>query len=181
MNFRSPLITKYSTIFPALLGLLFHHLADPLGDLAAPVLVQGRNGDFEDLAVVDRVEAVFRTADSLLQGFEDRGVPGLEDDQRRIGNAQGSDLVDRRERPVIGDLDALKDVDVRPSRPELAQFPAEVLRRDLHLLFDFFQNVLDHCDPSFRKLGPNTNRRCPGAAGRGSGDLRPDVLAHDRS
>jgi hypothetical protein len=101
--------------------LLLLELLDEFLGLAAPVLVQGRNGDLEDLTIVDRIEAVFRAADGLLQGFENRGVLGLEDDQRRIGNAQSGDLVDRRERPVVGDLDVLEDVDVRPSRPELAK------------------------------------------------------------
>ena len=61
-----------------------------------------------------------------------------------------------RERPVVGDLDVLEDVDVRPSRPELAEFLAEMVRRDLHLLLEFLQDVLDHGDPSFpaRPLRP---------------------------
>ncbi len=122
----------------ALLGVLVGDLHEVL----AALLRQRRHRDPDDLAVVLRVEVEVGGADGLLDRGEERGVPGLERDERRVGDGQVADLVERGGRPVVVHADHVEHRDRRPAgphRPQLAEegvhgAPHAALRVDDHLL-----------------------------------------------
>ena len=80
-----------------------------LHQLLAALLGERRNGQADDLAVVGRVEAQVGDADGLLDRPDLRNVPRLDGDQRRLGNVQVGNLVERRGRTVIVHADMIQE------------------------------------------------------------------------
>src|SRR6202035_1988940 len=69
--------------------------------LAAPLFVQRRNRDPDQLAIVPRVQPELGFLDRLFHRGDDGPVPGLDDDHARLGDRNRGELVQRRRIPVI--------------------------------------------------------------------------------
>ena len=97
----------------ALLG----QLVDVARQLLAALFGERRERDAHDLAVVGRVQAEIGGANRLLDRAELRRVERLRDDQRRLGNREAGDLVQRHLRAVGLDVDAVENRDRRAAGP----------------------------------------------------------------
>ena len=81
-----------------------------LHHVAAALLGHGRNGNADDLAVGDGIEAEIGGLDGLLNLLEDGGVPGRDEDELRLGRGDLRHLVDGRVRAVVVHLDLVEHV-----------------------------------------------------------------------
>ena len=116
------------------------------------------NRDAHHLAVVGRVQAEVRRADRLLDRAELRRIERLRDDQRRLGNRQAGQLVERHLRAVGLDVDAVEDRHRRAAGPHAGQFVAHVLERRVHPLVDFGEQALQVVDIHCRSASPIVRR-----------------------
>ena len=105
--------------------MLFEHLVEVLADIAAALLGHGRNGDAQDLAVGDGIEAEIGDADGLFDFLEDGGVPGRNEDHLRLGRGDLSELADGGLGAVVVHLDLVEHVDAGPARARGGQVGLE--------------------------------------------------------
>ena len=83
---------------------------------------------------------------------EQRGIERLHDDERRLGNRQAGDLVQRHLRAVGLDVHVVEQGSRRPAGADAGELVLDVLERDVHPLVDFgkqsFEIVDIHIAPS---------------------------------
>src|SRR5581483_3772060 len=115
-----------------------------LHHLLAPVLGQRRDDQADDVAVVRRVQPQVRLLDRFFDRPELRLVPWLDRDQPRLRRRDRRQLVERRRRPVVLDLQGLDERRPRPPRPHRVQLPVERAHRALHAMLGVAQRVIDH-------------------------------------
>ena len=114
--------------------------------LAAALLVQRRDGDADDLAVVGRVEAELRFLQSLLHRGDDAAVPGLDDDHASLGYADRGQLVERRGIAVVLDRDAIDQRGAGPAGPDGLDLLGQSIDALLHPALGLGQLRLDRSD-----------------------------------
>src|SRR3989440_585936 len=112
--------------------------------LAAALLVQRRDGDADDLAVVGRVEAELGFLQSLLHRRDDAAVPGLDDDHASLGCADRGQLVERRGIAVVLDRDAIDQRGAGPAGPDGLDLLGQSIDALLHPALGLGQLRLDH-------------------------------------
>src|SRR6185503_16459379 len=120
------------------------------------------DGDADGLAVVLRVQVEVRPADGLLDRLQERGVPGLDRDERGVGRREVAHLVERRRRAVVVDADAVQHGQGGPPGAHRAELLAHGLERRVHALFGVGDEGLDGHGHSFTMvptLSPRTMRR----------------------
>lgn len=84
---------------------VFAVLAGDLDQLLAAFFGQRRNGDADNLAVIDRSEAEVGLQNGLFHSGECAAVPGLNGDCPTVRHGDGGQLTDGGRRAVIVDLD----------------------------------------------------------------------------
>ena len=82
--------------------------------------------------------------DRLLDGRQDGAVPGLDDDEVRIRDADPRQLVERRGGPVVVDADALDERGRRASGADPGEVALHGLDGALHLRFDCEDRFVGH-------------------------------------
>jgi len=92
-------------------AVLLEVAVDVLADLSAALLGHGRDGDAENLAVGDGIEAEIGDADGLLDFLEDVGIIGRDDDELRLWRTELRELIDGGGRAVVVHLDLVEHVD----------------------------------------------------------------------
>ena len=78
------------------------------------------------------VQAQIGGADGLLDGADLGDVPGLDGDQRRLGNVQVADLVERRGRAVVIDADVVENADRRAAGADGGHVVLQIVDGLLH-------------------------------------------------
>ena len=111
---------------------LFGDVAEFLGEFAAAVFGERRNGDADDFAVVGRIEAEIGNADAFFNGADDGVVPGLNGDERGFGDVQLSDLIERRGRAEVIDANAVEKADGGAAGAEVGHFVLQVGQHLVH-------------------------------------------------
>src|SRR4029079_2275588 len=99
--------TDLAHAIAALLGLL----VDVPRELLATIVGQRRDRNPNHLAVVGWIEAEIRTADRLFNRPHQRRVEWLGNDERRLGNGERRNLIDRDLGPVGLDVNAVEQTD----------------------------------------------------------------------
>ena len=127
---------------PDAVAALLGQLVDVPRELLAALLGERRNRDAHDLAVVGRVQAEAGGADRLFDRAELRRVERLRDDQRRLGNRQAGELVERHLRAVGLDVHAVENRHRRAAGAHARQLVPHVLDRRVHPLVDFGEQAL---------------------------------------
>src|ERR1035437_6767800 len=122
---------------------LLRLLLDELGELAAAILGQGRDGDADHLPVVAGVEPELAALESLLDGRDRAAIIRLDHQQARLGRGDPRDALQRRRRPVVVDLDAVDQRRRRPPGPDAAEVLLESLDALLHAHLGVAQALLD--------------------------------------
>src|SRR5262249_28857187 len=108
-----------------------------------------------------RVEVEVGAADGLLDHGQDLGVPGLDRDQRGIGDLDVANLVDRRRRPVLVDPHAVQHAQRGAAGAHDRELAADGLERGVHPLLSVGDHLLDRHDYSSTivpTLSPRTIR-----------------------
>src|SRR5262245_32829033 len=123
-----------------ILGYLMNMLAKRLPTL----LRQRRNGNSKELAVRSRVDPQVRGAQSLVDRGENRNVPRLDGDERRFGDMERSDLVERRGGAVIVDNNVIEQMDRGAAGSDRGQILPQVPDRLVHAAASFVKDGFDH-------------------------------------
>src|SRR5512143_2375270 len=115
-----------------------------LDEVAPTLLVERRDGDADDLAVVHRVEAEVRGEDRLVDEGDGGAVVRL--DRERVGVEDGdvAELVERRERAVVIDPYAVEQGGGGLPGADLGQLAAERFDRFVHAVGCVLDDFLDH-------------------------------------
>src|SRR5438270_2347510 len=117
---------------------------DEPGIFPPALLVQGRDGNPDQDAVISRIQPELRLLDRLFDRADNGAIPGLDEDQACFRHADGGQLVERRRVAIVLDRDL---VDQRRAgapgadRHDLLGKGVETL---LHFDFGVFDVGLDH-------------------------------------
>ena len=130
--------------------MVFEHAGEVLDGFFAAVFGHGRDGDADDFAVVHGVEALAGGADGLFDGADQGILPGLDEDELRLGGGDLGDLGDRGLGAVVVDLDLVEHVDGGAAGADAEQIGAEVFDGLVHARFEAFVHAfesydVDHC------------------------------------
>src|SRR4051794_14162969 len=109
---------------------LLRDVVRDLDELLAALLGQRRDRQADEVAVVRRVEPQVGVADRLLDRLDRARIEGLHREQLRLGRVDRRQLLERRRRAVVLDVDAVEE---RRRRAAGAHGPELRLRR-LHRL-----------------------------------------------
>ncbi len=112
-------------------------LVHVLRQLLAALLGQRGQRDAHHLAVVGRIEAEARGTDGLLDRAQLRRVERLRHDERRLGNREARDLVERHLGSVGLDVHAVQNRHRCAPGPHARKLVLQVIDRRLHPLADF--------------------------------------------
>src|SRR5574338_629390 len=119
-----------------------------LDHLPAPLLGERRDVEPHHRSVHVRDEADVAARDGLLDRGQHRSVPGLDDDQVRIGRADAGDLVERSRRAVVVDRDALDEGRRGPPGADTGEVALHGIHGALHLGLDLAQRLVRHASTS---------------------------------
>ena len=122
---------------------VLRHPVQALHEFFATLLGQGRDRQPDDLAVVGRIETQVRGADGLFNGADLGDIPRLDGDERRLGNVQVRELVQRRRRPVIVHADVIQNSERGAPGPDVRHLVLKVRNRLLHSGLEVGFNFLD--------------------------------------
>src|ERR1700680_5101598 len=111
----------------------------------APLLIQRRNRDPDQLAVVTGVQPQLRLLDRFLHGTDDGPVPGLDDDHARLWHRNGGQLVQRRRVSAVPARDLVHQSRAGPAGSDRQDLLAERIQALLHLGFGVLDVGFDHC------------------------------------
>src|SRR5438874_396361 len=117
---------------------------DQSGVLAAPLLVEGRNRDPDQLAVIPGVQSELRLLDCFFDGADDGPVPRLDDDHARLGHGNGGELIQGRRIAVVLDRDLVDQRRAGAPGPNGEDLLGEGVQALLHLGFGVLDVGLDH-------------------------------------
>src|SRR5829696_2359605 len=125
---------------PALPG----EVLDDLHELLAPFLRQLRDRQTDDLAVVRRRETEIGLEDRALDRLDRSRVVRLHGDHARLGDVDRRELLERRRRPVVVDLDAVEERRGRAAGPDCVELVRSGLDRLVHPSGRVAHEVVDH-------------------------------------
>src|ERR1700738_4452269 len=108
------------------------------------LLVQWRNRDPDQLAVVAGVQPQLRLLDRFLHGTDDRPVPWLDQDHARLGHRDRGQLVQGRGISVVLDRDLVHQRRAGSPGPDRKDLLAERFQALLHFGFGVFDVGFDH-------------------------------------
>ena len=77
---------------------------------------------------------------------QQRGIERLHDDERRLGNRQAGDLVQRHLRAVRLDVHVVEQGSRRPAGADARKIVLDALERDVHPLVDFGKQSFEIVD-----------------------------------
>ena len=123
---------------------LFHPLVDAPDDVLATLLGERRNVEADDRPVDVGHQADVALLDGLLDGAEDAAIPGLDDDLMRLRDADRGQLVERRRRAVVLDVEALDQRRRRPPGPQALEVTLHGLDCAAHLVIRVGDDVGAH-------------------------------------
>jgi len=92
---------------------LLRALVGELDEVATALLRQGREGQPDHVAVVGRGEAEVGGQDGLLDGGQGGAVERLDQEQPRLRDGEGSELVQRDVGAVVLDVQSVEQLRVR--------------------------------------------------------------------
>src|SRR2546428_9545278 len=111
---------------------------------AAPLFVQWRNRDADQLAVVARVQPQFGLLNRSFDRADDGPIPGLDDDHPRLRGGDGGELVQRGRIAVILDRDLVHQRRAGPPGADGKDFFGERVQALLHLGLGVLDLGFDH-------------------------------------
>src|SRR6267143_1987340 len=111
---------------------------------ASPLLIQRRDRDPDQRAVVAGVQPQLRLLDRLLHSADDGAVPRLDQDQTCLGHGDGGQLVQRRGISVVLDGELVHQGWAGSSRPDRQDLFAKGLQALLHFGFRVLDVGFDH-------------------------------------
>src|SRR5262245_1589306 len=129
---------------------VLRELVHGLGELLAPVLGEGRQGEADHLAVVGGREAEVRLRDRLLDVVHLARVPRLDQQRLRIRHGDGGELIDRRDVAVGLDAERVEERGVGAPRAHAAELPGEQIHRRLHARLHVLEQGFVHGAHSLR-------------------------------
>ena len=91
-------------------AVLFEDAVEVFDDVAAAFFGHGRNGNAEELAIRDRIEAEIGSLNRFFNLFDDRGIVGLDEDGLRLRRGDLRHLRDGSGRAVVVHLDCIEHV-----------------------------------------------------------------------
>src|SRR2546430_7991772 len=112
--------------------------------LAAPLLVEGRNRNPDQLAVIPRIQSKLRLPDRFFDSADDGPVPRLDDDHARLWNGNGGELVQGRRIAVVLDRDLVDQRRAGAPSANGEDLLGEGVQALLHLGFGVLDVGLDH-------------------------------------
>ena len=116
---------------------------DHLHELAPAFLVQLRERQPDDLAVVRRVQAEVRGLDCFLDRLDRALVVGVDDERARLGHGDPGDALQGGLGAVVVDFQLLDEDRRGAARADGAELPLGVLDRTDHLLAGIGDRLLD--------------------------------------
>ena len=132
---------------------LFHALVDDWDDLLATLLGQRRDVQADDGAVDLRHQPDVALDDRLLDRTQHPAVPGLDHDLVRLGHADAGQLVERRLRAVVVDVDALHEGRRGAAGPDPLEVALHGLDGARHLVLGGGQDLGAHSVALLRRPG----------------------------
>ena len=127
---------------------LFGEVLDDLHELLAPFLRQLRDRQADDFAVVRRREAEVGLEDRALDRLDRAGIVRLHRDHARLGDVDRRELLERRRRPVVVDLDAVEQRRGRAAGPDGVELVRSGFDRLVHPSGRVAHEVVDHSSSS---------------------------------
>src|SRR5581483_3373424 len=125
--------------------MLLRETANHLDEVLPPLLGQLRDRKPDELAVVRRRQSEVRLLNRLLDGADRAGVERLDGEHPRFRDADGSQLLERRLRPVVVDLDAVEQRCRRAARPDGVELRPRMLDRLDHPRLGVLDQLVDRC------------------------------------
>ena len=113
---------------------LLHPLVDDPDEVLATLLGERRDVEPHDRAVDVGHQPDVALGDRLLDGAQDAAIPGLDDDLVRLRDADPGELVERRGRAVVLDVDALDERRRGATGPDALEVALHGLDRAAHLV-----------------------------------------------
>ena len=151
---------------------LLHPLVDDSDEVLATLLGEWRDVEPDDRPVDVGHQPDVALGDRLLDGAEDAAVPRLDDDLVRLRDADPGELVERRRRAVVLDVDALDERGRRAAGPDALEVALHGLDGARHLVIGVGDDLAAHAE---RTSGGARGARDEGPDGFAGGDPR-DVV-----
>ena len=123
---------------------LFHPLVDDSDEVLATFLGQRRDVEPDDRPVDVGHQPDVALGDRLLDGAEDAAVPGLDDDLVRLRDGDPGQLVERRRRAVVLDVDPLDERGRGATGPDPLEVALHGLDRAGHLVVGVDEDLAAH-------------------------------------
>ena len=116
-------------LFGILMGNLYEFLATLLRQIGHP--------QPDDLPLGLRIKSEVRCANGLLDGNDEATIPDLDLKEPRLGNIDGSDLVERHGGAVGLHMDGFQETDRRPAGPQAAEIVFQGFDGSVHAALQF--------------------------------------------
>ena len=142
--FLLELIGGVATQVPYLDARFFHPLVDDSHEVLATLLGERRDVQPDDRAVDVRHQPDVALGDRLLDGAEHTPVPRLDHDLMRLRDADPGELVERRGRAVVVDVDALDERGRRATRADPGEVALHGLDGPGHLVLRVGEDLAAH-------------------------------------
>src|SRR5215208_5436878 len=111
---------------------LLRHVARQLDELLPPLLGQLRDRKADELAVVRRLQTEVGLLDRLLDRLDRGRVERLDGEHARLGDVDRRQVLERRRRPVVVDLDPVEQRGRRPAGADGVEVLVRRLDRLVH-------------------------------------------------